>query len=389
MTPVRVRGKRGQKARLRALQEQSMQRAPSEELETVPGPALSRLERLPTEVLERIFLFSQNVAMPQASLTLGKALSSTYVKYRLLRALFTDECMEDLPLIDEFRIAKLQTNLLRCRWVDLPSIKRAVAASVTSLLALLLGKPTEIFSAVDLVTLGIPNALAGTGCPLQELSTAELSRFVDDVFSSPIKQRRLTWSFLPKTQERWVDIDANRGIIRMSHSPFIVYKLELRPGCEMPTRLLHGPWTTSKKEFLEFLMSTQAAIDPEYSNNQEVAAESLKEAIVQGDVSVATLLTDSWHLGSSRRKYRLPLSEEHVRLAIFDGGCNREMINLLEVRSSSENIDWNQDDFVEWAIERKVRGDERGSWLLEKIEAHQKTDDRRRGSIIDYSVISD
>ncbi|KAL8941380.1 MAG: hypothetical protein Q9216_002284 [Gyalolechia sp. 2 TL-2023] len=364
MTPVRVRGKRGQKTRLR---EMRMQRTASAETEPIPEPARPALECLPTEILERIFLFSQNVALPQASLTLGKALSSKYIKHRLLRILFTDECMEDLPVKDELRIGRLQTNLLRCRWVDLPSIQRAVAASITSLLAILLGKPAEMFSAADLVALGIPNALAGAGCPFEEQSMAELSRFVDDVSTSPDAQRRVTWSSDAEAQERWLDIDVKHGRIRISHHPFIVYELEFRRGCEIPTRLLHGPWTTTKKDCLKFLLQSGAAIDWESSSNYEVAAASTKEAIVQGDVDIAMLLTGKWCRGPSGREYRLPLSEEHVRLAIFEGGCKQEMVLLLKAQTSSGNVDWSHDDFVQWATERKARGDERGSWLLEQI----------------------
>lgn len=378
MTPVRVRGKRGQKALLQAQKKRVMQQAPSEESETIPEPAHPTLERLPNEILERIFLFSRNVALPQASLTLGKALSSTYVKHRLLRALFTDECMgNNLHLVNELSVGRLQSKLLRCRWVDLPSIQRALAASMTSMLCLLLGKPTEIFSGRDPLTLGIPNALAETGCPLQDYSTAELSNFVDDVFSNPTNgeaQRCLTWPFHDKIGNRSVVIDAERAAIRMSHNP-VAYVLGPRRGCEIPTRLLHGPWTTSKMDFLEFLKYIRVTIDPEHSNNHEVAMESLKDAIVQGDLSVASLLT-RWY-GDGRDNYFLPVSEEHVRLAIFEGGCNKEMINLLELRGYPENINWNRDDFVEWAIEHKARGDERGSWLLETLEAHAKTRDRR------------
>ncbi|KAL9024654.1 MAG: hypothetical protein Q9196_006353 [Gyalolechia fulgens] len=377
MTPVRVRGKRGQKARLQALQEESTQRAASEESEMIPEPGLATLECLPTEILQRIFLFSQNVALPQASLTLGKALSSTYVKHQLLRALVTDPCMGQPPSVDylhppsvDYRIARLQTNLLRCRWVDLPSIKRAVAASMTSLLALLLGKPADGFSRADLVTSGILDALVDTGCPLQEHSDAELSRFVDDIFSIPTNNPWVRWHSYAKAKGQGLHIDPKLGAMWISQRPFFVYNTRLRATCQIPTRLLHGPWTDSKKELLEFLMCTGAGLDPEDSNNEEVAAESLKEAIVQGDASLVSLLISCWYTGAKSYRAEMPPSEEHLRLAIFKGGCKPEIIDLLGYCWNS--IDWNQDDFVEWATECKARGDERGSWLLERIRAHEK-----------------
>ncbi|KAI4190930.1 MAG: hypothetical protein L6R41_000449 [Letrouitia leprolyta] len=389
MTPIKIRGKRGQKARLQARKEKLTQRAASEDLGTIPEPARPMIECLPIEILEKIFLFSRDVALPQASLALGKAFSSTYIKHRLLRALFTDECMgTNISLIDDSSVGRLQAKFLRCRWVDLPSFKRALAASMTSMLAILLGKPTEIFSGRDPLTLGIPDTLTGTGCPLQDYSTAELSGFVDDVFASPDLQRSLIWPCHTKTKHywsHWVSINAQLGSIEIApgtrfrplgylrHPPGM-YELRPRPGCEIPTRLLHGPWTTSKMEFLEFLKHIRATTDPESSNSHEVAMESLKEAVVQGDFDVVSLLTRRY--GSERCGYYLSVSEEHVRLAILQGGCKRGMISLLKSRDYSRSIDWNQDDFVEWAIEHKARGDERGSWLLEIIETQEKTKDR-------------
>lgn len=91
MTPIKVRGKRGQKARLRAQRERRA--AAIDQLEMTPSPSRllpqlfqSKLESLPTEIIESIFLYSKNLDLPRASLALGTALSSTGFKHLVLRA---------------------------------------------------------------------------------------------------------------------------------------------------------------------------------------------------------------------------------------------------------------------------------------------------------------
>ncbi|KAL8707291.1 MAG: hypothetical protein Q9225_007783 [Loekoesia sp. 1 TL-2023] len=410
MTPIRIRGKKGQKARLKALQVEKPQRAASEEPETILEPILSTLECLPTEILERIFLFSQNVALPQASLTLGSILSSAHVKHHLLRAAFTDVCLQPCPSYEErLRIGKAQSAILRCRWVDLASLKRAVSASISLLLATLFRNPTALSAELVWNMKAMSKTIIGPGCPFRDTLISTTSHWVEAVYADP--DGRDQWEWIPDPSCRSGG-NRNRGAapntyvnpqtnahprpfngqrsstgpnlsIIIRRNPMVfgffqsnpeavlgTYQFSFKDGCEMPTRLLHGPWTASKLELLDFMIHAGAVIDPYNSNNGEVAGQGLKEAIIQGNTSVVKLLLSDWPISTSNQICQI-LSTDHVRLAIFQRGCKDEIVELIVDRACKDRLDWNQEDIIEWANERKVQGDVRGTWLLNKIDAFE------------------
>ena len=93
---------------------------------------LSRLESLPTELLEQIFLQSLNVNLPLASSHLGTVLSSTHLKMSVVFKIFSSGgTISSLELYGELShilgdgsadgtyraIGKLQSRILACRWM--------------------------------------------------------------------------------------------------------------------------------------------------------------------------------------------------------------------------------------------------------------------------------
>lgn len=408
MTPIKIRGKKGQKARLKALQAEKTQRAASEEPEMVPEPILSKLECLPTEILEKIFLFSQDVALPQASFTLGKVLSSAHVKHQLLRVAFADVCLQPCRFyLERLETRRVQSAILRCRWVDLASIKRAVSASISSLLATIFGNPSEVPVEETWNMKAMPKTIIGPGCPFQDTSISTTSRWVEDVYAA--SNGCDVWKWMPDANspsggnskaDAASDTDVNpqdnvcskpfdgkisntgpKLVITISRNPMMFELLQSDPGiilgdyrfsfevaCEIPTRLLHGPWTASKMEFLDFMMRAGAVLDLYNSNNGEVADQSLKEAIVQGNTSVVNLLLSNRSVSMSNQLCEM-ISVDHIRLAIFQGGCKEEIAGPIMDRACKDRLDLNKEDIVEWANERKVQGDVRGTWLLNKIDA--------------------
>ncbi|KAL8702698.1 MAG: hypothetical protein Q9201_004139 [Fulgogasparrea decipioides] len=285
MTPVRVRGKRGQRARQRALreqralQEQRAQHATNGQPAVVSPdsavkPTSSKLECLPTEILESIFLYSQNFALPSVSLTLCRALASPHLKHLTLCSFLTVSDDESSNL------GRIQSQLLRCRWMDLAMLRRAQKD--------------------------------------HKLST-------------------------------------------------------LRYGCEVPTKVLHGPWTNDKIEMLRLLKKLRAKLDWETSNNGEVADQSLKEAIIQGNAPMVDLLLNRWEPYPNIYTCIVPVTQEHLRLAILQGGCRRNIIDDIlhagRVQRDLPDLHLGDSDIVDWAIEKKAHGDERGSWLLDLVSA--------------------
>ncbi|KAL9599627.1 MAG: hypothetical protein Q9219_003711 [cf. Caloplaca sp. 3 TL-2023] len=364
LTPVRIRGKRGQKARLQALRSRA-KKMQSEESEPDPKPALSKFESLPTEILERIFLFGQDVALPQVSPTLGTVLSSNHIKHNLLRSLLTDKFPAWRPVRPRTsEIAGLQSKLLRCRWVDLPAIKRAFSATITSLIALALGKPTNgFFSTEELDQSRIQNILVSLDCPEKKLSELSPANFVDDVRASPEGEMSWTWYSVTGDMMLRMSINTNSGSL-IIHGPRRPYVFYVRDGCEMPTRLLHGPWTPAKLEFQQFLWNAGAVLDPNNSSNHEVAEQGLREAIIQAHTQVVRLLVLREPARSPYLR-RVEITAEHVRLAIFEGGCKQEIMRILAQASLQQDVDWDQPDIVAWATERAERGESRGVWILE------------------------
>ena len=90
-------------------------------------PKLSRLESLPTELLEQIFLQSLNIDLPLASPHLTTMLSSIHMKTTLVLKVFsTEDVYDDHGVIFSRRyragssqpaIGELQSRILKCRWM--------------------------------------------------------------------------------------------------------------------------------------------------------------------------------------------------------------------------------------------------------------------------------
>ena len=95
------------------------------------NPKQSRLESLPTELLEQIFSECLNVNLPLASSHLGTALSSTRTKMAVVLKVFPSNASSNIAHYDELSrtiwaggasdtetaIGQLQSRILACRWM--------------------------------------------------------------------------------------------------------------------------------------------------------------------------------------------------------------------------------------------------------------------------------
>lgn len=102
LTPIRVRGKRGQakpdkKRKDKGLDDTDLEAPPvskrarkhrGKDGEARMKNGLSRLSQLPQEVLERVFVASQNLSLPLVSRDLHHRLSSDSIKYQMVGAAF-------------------------------------------------------------------------------------------------------------------------------------------------------------------------------------------------------------------------------------------------------------------------------------------------------------
>lgn len=101
LTPIKVRGKRGQQKSLRdhsskAIGHPETKRARKHHPKSNDGitgtlmrsKVIPRLLQLPQEVLERVFISSKNLALPRVNRELFRRLSTESIKYQLLGAAF-------------------------------------------------------------------------------------------------------------------------------------------------------------------------------------------------------------------------------------------------------------------------------------------------------------
>ena len=113
----------------------------------------------------------------------------------------------------------------------------------------------------------------------------------------------------------------------------------------------------------------------------EVAESSLCEAIVQGNTALLEILLRERPMPPYSPV--IPLMQKHIRLAIFEGGCNTKTINLLLEQSwylnsvnecPCDDTDLRLDNvnILDWATSKAGVGDERGHWLLRLIKEWEK-----------------
>ena len=407
MTPILVRGKKGQRARrqtLKAKQVESTMIEASMETRGTPASAVhgarSRLESLPTEILETIFLHSQNFNLPEVSLTLCRALSSRHLRLVILRSCISLPCLQHLDINEAKELAKTQSALLRCRWFDHAMFRHAVDQLRAAALVRFFNEP----GASDVRTTCPPEALLGPDCPISDRSSSTITHFIENISeatSSAISLLmedqssigwKVEWTSIAKQRFRLyifargfcpMNIQRSDGTGAMLASDRLC-KFEVAPGCQIPTKLLRGPWSESKKDFLRMMIVAGGTLDWETSNNGEVADKCLREAIAQGNKAVVYLLIYGWTLMppqerstfpdiNGTRCSRCPISVtiDHLRLAVLEGGCSEAIVtSVMEITQTQKGCIEADEAIENWATEKKARGDARGKWLLDYLDLH-------------------
>ena len=166
-------------------------------------------------------------------------------------------------------------------------------------------------------------------------------------------------------------------------------------GCKVPRKLLNAPWTTEKCGFLEFLLQGNASVDWIGTTSGEIAEQGLMQALREGNARVTRLLVTRarsddpralWdipysphYLGSGRKMEEFCPADppvlrgvgvvpqtKHLRTAVLEAGCQRDVVETL-LMAEDTNIDFEDRIILDWAIEKRLLGDERGPWLLSML----------------------
>lgn len=321
-TPIKIRGKRASARTLhsthnlglkgkRPLSPTSRSSLPEAKLhrqnpntpqQTARTRSLSCLERLPIELLETIFFYCLNPGLPQASIAIGQKLDSTRVKSQLvLRTLSSPNSFEYpcavsdvFPTLQEQ--ARAQSAILRLPWMTLPFFRQLIPDYIVHTIIRELGARRLRWM--------------GTGPMVSKESEPVIRQYLEDNaarfdhtgtkhFGLPAYWE-IKWHEVSVKQEIILGIGLRDGLVTLrerettSSAPWdspgsphdhqaphfsrwrIFGGVE---GCQIPEKLLRGPWTDEKCEFLELLIRGNAEVDRINSTSGEVAEQGFWEAI--------------------------------------------------------------------------------------------------------------
>ena len=437
LTEVRVRGKRSRKRSSTPASGSSSHSGSSSSLLTqsrkrlrrhieeeskdhVPVSGSSPLERLPTELLENIFLKCLNISLPRASLSIGKRLASDYVKTEFFCIAFSGTSdlrytgyLDCLPVHleeadhlfecfdTEHRIAQFQSNLLALRWMTpwalMHSIKQLCISKVVKIL-----QQQNLDSLVYNRNNNSPERSKSLTETITELYESVES---DDRRWSSITSQEWRWSNATRQQKVDLVLRTHQGFphitsvnsritSRSSNMPIfsesvVDYSQIFRcvRGCRIPQKVLHGPWDVPKCTMLAQLSKACCDFDRTgATTDEEVADNGLRAAIMQPSIQAIVTLVGS--LRRFRAGCTLPecnvcewggdrcvgtvfmfhngimVNSGHLKLALGEDSS----IQVLECLLDAMNIevDWSDNAILAWIVKKREVEDARGQFLLER-----------------------
>jgi hypothetical protein len=269
---------------------------------------LALIERLPVELIQPIFVLSGcNVALPQVSNPIAIKLSAKWI--------YDDTCTQHLTqhpttYHDDRRFqSQQQTHIFACKWMTWEYFKNWVMRRFGDN-GCLCGKTKK------------------TGC-------------FDPIWPPHFE-------------------DATGMVYSRSHLPAIAWVTG-----RLPVKLLHGPWNEDKVQFLRFLLWTTAmTVNWADSEVLRLTREGRREALITRNLEVVELFNHNRRLG------RWPTLES-VRLAVFEGGCDRSIVYDLMLMARTSGVggdDWTCVMLDAWCEEKIAAGDPKGTWLQTKLK---------------------
>lgn len=260
---------------------------------------IAAIERLPVELLQPIFAASgYNLALVQASDVLGTRLSSGYVYQNTCEYYLTGNC-------DDYAVCSAaQSVLFASKWMTWSFFKKWIVRTYQ-----------------------------GKGCLC---GVAQDEGCFDAQWPPDFE-------------------DATSMVFSRSHLPRLAFVR-----CRLPKKLLAGPWTTDKIQFLRFLLwITSMTVNWRDHDTYRIVKEGRRQAFLENNLEAVELFNKSRRLGR-------PPTLETVRFAAADADCDRSVIYdtlRCAYRWKPSSDIWDYSTLYEWCDQRIWENDIKGVWL--------------------------
>ncbi|OGM50210.1 hypothetical protein ABOM_001148 [Aspergillus bombycis] len=339
-----------------------------------PRKQLSRLETLPVELIEKIFLQSLNVNLPRASASLAATVSSERIYRALILLAFWNDVpsatgpfdavsasaitkilrpLDYIPLDLDERGA-LQSAILRCKWCTVQRLQSRFP---------------------DLMGLSIQRYWFSAGISMAENQEEKLRRFLAREEDDEDEMRSFEGT----------DKDNNHYTLTVSplvsvtvtcHETETAQTHRILGITEFPERLLRGGngFASATIAFLETLrlasgFNTAELMETHVALSRDVLQKGIHAALVEHNAEALTSLLkiDEYHFRCRNTNvttansvpYTLPA--EHFRTAVRVARNKPALFQLL-VRACAESVPADDSDITQWAMDL---GDSFGRWLLD------------------------
>lgn len=317
------------------------------QLDPLADQSGSRLESLPVEILELIFLHSLEVNLPRSSPRLGRALSSPLLYTWLVRLAFSSTnpgsregffTQDFLPQPLNFWALSweerqtLQTTLLACRWCTLPMMRKCQREYVCH--AIQRKCANLVFDEHDRAL------LSNLGPRFDDLEDCDWALDGkrgkgDIVIHAQLEDQLRT---LPsKSVGRKVAIWFHFGALQIREPNEVYYEnnlfrlpcsVAIKPG-RIPDKILRSPWSDEQFRFLQ-LLSTDFYLD-EDEVSPERSSDITRQLIRERNIEpFCRLLQMSFRSAYCRVPARWPLQTSHYSLAMRWGdGADDSFVNFI------------------------------------------------------------
>lgn len=293
---------------------------------------MSLLEKLPSELLQEVFLFAKNLNLPRASPILAGKLSAKYTYMRTIVEAFHEAWAPqyewikyDAQLVDGHGSPpplaegdpKLQAAVLRCRWINFELFKKAQDEWLRRA-AIGRDDPPEIpHHVLEVHEKDLPSEKLLT----HYMTSHGLEETEAEAFRKAWHPRKLLYRHSVADDLFEPDYEDFRNLVdnlNWEQSPIVSWfesrwhwqepYFKVHEGFEIPAYLLHGPWSDDNLKFLFYLARSLAQVDWFDSTSGEEAVAGLYTAIRTGNLYALFVLSrfcDEKHVSVALIKYAI------------------------------------------------------------------------------------